>query len=188
MNTYLSIDLDFWLADPGDSLPIKTLFQLLGALKNIECPKVIVKDHDELVPFIDESTPSKIVHIDYHQDIAWPTPHDRGPLELNCGTFFWFIQNKENIEFTWYYPDTKCVQAPWYAGLCMDMYYKPFSKRNFIFKNQTKRVGLPPLKTLKDVNSIGIAISKEYCAQLTENYVDSLVKSIIKRYNFSFID
>jgi hypothetical protein len=157
--TYLSIDLDYWFRK--DNFDDFSIFKLLDQIKHIP-NKVLVDEHDELVPHINSTKTDKIIHIDCHQDICFPTNTSYYEhLDCHCGSFFYFIENRENIDFTWHYPDYHhCIQKE--LGFCMEQHYHPEAKKNWIFKSQKRTIKKISQKEIDQVTAVGIAFSFDY--------------------------
>ena len=99
--TYLSIDLDYWFYH--DREEFASLFSLLENLSSIK-DRTIVQEHQELLPHINKVKPDHILHVDYHQDICYPTsPNEKIPIA--CGSFFYHVQERKNKTFKWFYPN-----------------------------------------------------------------------------------
>jgi hypothetical protein len=178
MKTYLSIDLDYWLHNGNNYHVIpRQMFRLFKSLSSMN--KVIVKDHEQLLPFIEKLNVERIIHIDYHQDIAYPYWEDDS-VELNCGTFWYFLQNRKNINFHWIYPRNVCKTDN--GGICMNMgISNPLKKKNWIFRKQTTRKGLSGYTKFGDMNivGIGVSVSRNYCYTAPSN-LDEIVDFLIK--------
>lgn len=202
MRTYISIDLDYWLCSTNEYIysekdypehaKIKSLFKLLKLLRPIK-NKIIVEEHHELLPHIDDANPDRIIHIDFHQDIAFPYRgkdewiNKSRALTLSCGSFFYWVNKRREIDFEWWYPHLYCADYKEGAGLCMDRYHQPHKRNNFIFKNQIRRKGLPKNIDLNNIFGVGIAISREWCDR-EPVYVDSLVTVIQERYGYECVN
>lgn len=160
MKSYLSIDLDYWFCKyPTEHCNTIKLLNLLCYFRHKDKNCLIVDEHHNLLDHINESDTDNIIHIDYHQDLCWYEENSNPKVE--CGNFFWFVDGKENKKFKWFYPDTdECIKNA--MGLCMDPSYKPLSKKNFIFNNQTRKCGLPTKQELETVTDIGISFSLDY--------------------------
>ena len=144
--TYLSIDLDYWLGfSQGDDPPLQGLFRML---RNVKADSwLVVDEHHHLLPHIEQHDPQQILHVDYHTDVAFEVFEVRRgkrvkvqPIDLNCGTFFWFLKNRKNMQYTWFYPEGECPRS---SGLCMPDEYKPLARCNWIFQEQRRKLGLP---------------------------------------------
>ena len=158
MGTYLSIDMDYWFRN--DNEDFDSMYKILDFVSTID-NKTIVQEHHEILSHINEHNPDHIIHVDYHQDIAFPySRYDR--MYLNCGTFYYFVEGRQEKTFKWFYPDYyTCILD--HGGLCVDHWHKPFSKKNRIFKDQTMKCGVPTMKELSTVSAIGISLSQDYC-------------------------
>lgn len=178
--TYLSIDLDYWLAASwSDPVPLAGLFKLLRQVQNADW--LVVDEHHHILDHLHQWNPSDILHVDYHTDVAFETDWylRRGSrIELNCGTFFWFLKNRENMRYTWFYPEADCPRG---EGLCMDKSFKPLARKQWIFREQRRKMGLPTRKQLAEVKAVGFAISRDYC-YAEDEYLQRIMQVLRKRY------
>lgn len=157
MGTYLSIDMDYWFRNGNEDFD--SMYKLLNFTSTID-NKFLVQEHHELLPHINDCDPDHIVHVDYHQDIAFPYRNNER-MYLNCGTFFYFVEKRQEKTFKWFYPNySTCILD--HGGLCVDSWHKPFSKKNHIFKDQTMKCGVPTRKDLAHVSAVGISLSQDY--------------------------
>lgn len=164
--TYLSIDLDYWFSGYDyEKIPrsISYIFDTIKHLKN----KILVDDHDELLDHINCCNPERIIHLDFHQDIAYPVKGSirTENVELNCGTFLYYVENRKNIDFEWYCPTSKCYMKGHREGLCVEPSISISThKKNWIFRRQKTITGIPKLHDLESqICGIGVAISPDYC-------------------------
>jgi hypothetical protein len=110
--TYLSVDIDYWdLA--------KTPYEAMNMFRKIfslNVPLVIVKQHDGLLEFANESGALKLINVDYHSDFANYKSDKHLEYEIpNCGTWVDFIEGLQ--EFEWRYPShNKCFRQ--WEGRC----------------------------------------------------------------------
>ncbi len=162
MKSYLSIDLDYWF-NHSSPKSITGLKRILSQVKTIP-DKLLVDEHHHLLDQINHSDCDNIIHVDYHQDLVFETEGPFGKVrDIECGSFLYFVNDKENKDFTWYYPDhDECIKKG--LGFCMDLSYKPLAKSNFVYKTQKRKCGLPSDKELESVTSVGIAFSFDYLA------------------------
>lgn len=181
--TYLSIDLDYWLAASWNDPPLlSSLFRVLRQVRNADW--VVVDEHHKILDHLHRWNPKEILHVDYHTDVAFPTKEVwmgkevHRNLELNCGTFFWFLRNREHMRYTWFYPEADCARE---SGLCMDASFKPLARKQWIFEEQRRKMGLPTLKQLREVQAVGFAISRDYCHTEPE-YLKRLMNVLRRRY------
>ena len=82
MNTYLSVDLDFW-----NFLDLKDCRNFMKEVKATNLPITLVDDHADLLKRINKRKCSKIINIDYHSDICNnfdtpPIPVPSKPISL----------------------------------------------------------------------------------------------------------
>jgi hypothetical protein len=185
MRHYLSLDIDYFLSNEpvlnfDVPSPLWATLKFISKLKFVE-NILLVKDHHHILPHINEFKPTLISHVDFHQDIAYPYPYKSFirpcDIELSCGTFLYFVENRRNIDFVWYYPYNYRRND----GLCVDMSFKPFSKKNFIFKTQRSKIGLPNNKLLSTVNAVGISLSPTFIIY-DSSELDRFINILSKRY------
>ena len=180
---YLSIDLDYWFSDESPS--IRGLKRILDRVKNVR-NKIIIDEHHCILDHINESGSNHILHVDYHQDIVYPTLKKEN-ITLECGSFFYFVKDKEKKNFEWFYPSyVSCVKMG--LGLCMDPSYKPMTKPCFIFKDQKGKMGLPSDKQLENVSHVGIAFSFDYLKVYDVKVFIEVVDALIEMFGFNMIN
>jgi hypothetical protein len=125
MSQFLSVDVDYWAALPHP-IAAKEMNDFFNRVIKIGKPIYIVKDHEELVPFIDKLTWAELVNVDYHSDITsiidvgdgkligcYEDPKGRLKLdapqtELNCGTWVNYVKGASYRRFRWLYPVDHC--------------------------------------------------------------------------------
>ncbi len=132
---------------------------------------ILVDEHHHILDHLNSARCSDICHVDFHQDIAYPTK-DMPEVELDCGSFFYYVKDRTNVNYTWFYPDASCAKGAQH-GLCMPREAKPFAKSNLIFGSQRMRLGLPNLKGL-NVCGVGVAVSTLYLED--NNVISPLLK------------
>lgn len=73
------------------------------------------------------------------------------PLTLYCGTFFWYVENRKEVQYPWFYPELECAVGG-ALGLCMPEGNQALARRNWIpvqMNTQWQPVGNPtPIWTL----------------------------------------
>lgn len=113
MDTYLSIDLDFWSSEfyHTDS-SIRKFFKRLPKVST-----VLVREHHELLPHINKTRLSRLINVDYHSDLAGFRNKRRKLPELNEGTWVDHVRWRNGSEFVWHCPNFKtCYVDGW--GRC----------------------------------------------------------------------
>lgn len=175
--TYLSIDLDYWFTN-DECCRIKQLKNVLRSIKNIKNIK-IVGEHHRMLSHINSVAPDKIIHVDYHQDIGFPTERNQKDFSMFCGNFLYYVKNRQSMDFEWYYPEYSAGNGKG-LGYCTSSYDpNPNSKKNHIFKTQIRRLGLPPHSTLSSCSAVGISISRNWWYVLnTDRQYSQMMKSI----------
>lgn len=169
MKTYLSIDLDYWLSEPYVEYT-QSLTRVLKSVRHVQ-DIIIVEDHHEILDHVNRLVPDKILHIDYHQDIAFPR-YAGDTVDLQCGTFLYFVENRERIDFEWWYPRKECAERSG-TGWCCD-YKHPRSNKARIFATQRQRLGLPTSAELARVSAVGFSISRDWCNEFVDTVLSSL--------------
>jgi hypothetical protein len=113
MSNFLTIDLDYFTMTKRDKEAIPFI---------IECMKVspetwIIDTHEKVVEFdlIPQST-TKVINVDFHNDITIENANGYGEMELNEGTWGNYL-HKNVKEFMWHYPSKlRCITDQ--LGLC----------------------------------------------------------------------
>lgn len=182
MGDYLSIDLDFWLTDFSwyEKRQTKKMYDFLNSLPNVE-NRLIVDDHHHLLDHINTSSCDTIYHVDYHQDLAFPTRKGER-IQLNCGTFFYFVKKRKEKNFKWFCPHSKCWKNQCY-GICVDG-ANPMIKKNWIFKTQSVKTGVPDISNL-NITDIGVSLSPEWCCCPNEVVLSAFVHLMEKGFTYT---
>lgn len=106
MQTYLSIDLDFW-NQGRKSFPHMRKF-LRQAKDSVSSKNLLIVDsHEELLPHVNESGCDNLINVDWHSDISNrfdPTRREKAWKDLNCGTWVTFVKFRRTGMFTWIHP------------------------------------------------------------------------------------
>ena len=158
---HLSYDLDFHLFQfmqnrkgfpnvKGCEIFIKDIFKL-------NVPIIIVNEHHEILPFINEYKFNTIINVDFHSDLVIE-PYS----VLDEGSWANFYKYRNNTNFIWRYPEYESCVALGY-GRCDSMVHfdspMPYNKMGY---NQIRKYeGVP--KLTKDIHSISISLSKDWC-------------------------
>lgn len=170
MKTFLSVDLDYWNeVDNGISRMVKYLKSIHAS--NI--PVVLVKDHDEMLPFVDQSEANFLINLDYHSDLADLCIKDEKPVlenrEFNCGTWINWVKCRNKGRFLWIHPHKDCYirsHCKWDSrggGRC-DVDKNPFTTEfDTGWKEAKHRTGPPPkVSGISGLVMIGLCISPDY--------------------------
>jgi hypothetical protein len=158
---YASIDLDYFYGhDENESKKfIKFCYKLIKALEH-RTDIVLVADHHELLPYINQLKPTKIIHVDMHSDLV-KKKHCR---ELHCGNFLSYVNNKKRCELIWHYP--KVYRDSMSLGDCNADGKRDnniWHYKHWMFKKQNYTYKYPSLESIVNADKIGIAISPDYC-------------------------
>jgi hypothetical protein len=92
MNTFLSIDVDFWV----DANTLRHQLHLLMGRKNKDIPIIAVMNHQQMLRAVNESNARRLINIDEHSDLAECTVE-----ELNCGTWVSYVKWRLEGTYIW---------------------------------------------------------------------------------------
>ena len=93
---FLSVDIDYWVKDT-DSM-MTSLLSLMNSKGDI--PLIAVMNHQQLLPYVDESEARHLVNIDYHSDLNNITVK-----ELHCGSWVSYVKWRAEGKYTWIRPE-----------------------------------------------------------------------------------
>jgi hypothetical protein len=170
---YLSIDLDYWFMSNVEDVTGADLFlQKVFALKK---PIFVTTYHDGLLKDLNKKHIDKIIHVDFHSDLATEPISKK---ELNEGTFLNFYKWRKSCIYEWRYPDTEiCFTIG--NGRCDwhnfdDEKNKPIEKwdpSKMGYKEVKRKKGLKGIN-LKKVDWIGISLSPNWCQPSVQKIYD----------------
>jgi hypothetical protein len=103
MNTYLSIDLDYW-----NGLRKRSIDTFFAHVFQLQLPIWIAPFHDQLLPHINQHDCDTLINVDYHSDIADFPALGRRRLPCNEGTWANFVKWKKKGTFIWRYSHPIC--------------------------------------------------------------------------------
>jgi hypothetical protein len=66
MNTFLSVDLDYWTSFPDDKAAVRFFKQVRASGK----PVLLVRSHEEMLPVVNASGCCRLINMDEHSDVA----------------------------------------------------------------------------------------------------------------------
>ena len=98
INTYLSIDIDYWGAYPGGRK--KSLYSFMQRIDVLNVPIKVVVSHEEILRHLNKYKIKKLINIDYHSDIA----NEEKKIDLCDGTWANFYEHKKETNFIWHHP------------------------------------------------------------------------------------
>ena len=181
--TYLSVDLDYWILDIDQESSI-AFFQNIFER---EIPFKIVKEHQELLPFVDESGCTKLINVDWHSDLA-DTPF----TELNEGTWVNAVTWRTEGSYQWVHPSS--VGWSSLSGSC-------FAEVDpFAFEEVTEWSSLKKTSQLESIDwdsikEVGISFSPDWVNIFTVKNVlkdlckkDGKILQILQEYRISFLE
>jgi hypothetical protein len=95
MNTYLSVDVDFWLEPTRAREQLYRLMQHIG-----KRPIIAVMNHQQMLREVNASKAKRLTNIDAHSDLA-----ESSVSKLNCGTWISYVTWRKQGEYIWIRPD-----------------------------------------------------------------------------------
>jgi hypothetical protein len=148
---HLTVDIDFFINKYDRIYDVDTASEFLGQLKKDykPLPYTVVRDHHEVLPFLERMSPSTIINMDYHSDIV-TEPYKGG---LNEGTWANFYSKRKKASFIWRYPGLGCVDD--FTGLCD--YWKPDKMGYMEVKKSKFRMVIP-----KGLTSYSVCLSPQW--------------------------
>lgn len=155
MNTYLSIDLDYWC----DELSPKAATRFFRRLFRLWSGQIMVAlYHHHLVRHINRVKGlNAITSIDYHSDL---TDELGDTLTLNEGNWANFVNFQGQGTFTWRYPSRECLNSS--TGYC-HRHDNPFEKNCTSWARTRKKEGLAGI-SWQSIRAVGVCFSPEWLA------------------------
>lgn len=157
MNTYISVDLDYW--GMSERSYKGSVVRFLNRLDNLGLPIYVTKSHEKILPHLNNFKVDKIYQIDFHNDIIKEPVTRR---DLNEGTWANFYKYKEECVFEWRYPDVyKSFLDGW--GRCDWVYSKtdPWEPKLMGYKKVLRQQGLSNID-LHNVSGASVTISRNW--------------------------
>lgn len=172
MKTFLSVDLDYWNEVKNN---FSRMVKYLKSIRTSGIPIVLVKDHEQMLPFVDQSKATSLINLDYHSDLADIfVDNDETPVlgkteDFNCGTWVNWVKLRKVSHFLWIHPHKSCYVNSFCSwdrkgvGRC-DVNKNPFTKEfNTGWKEAKHKTGTPPkINRIPNLTMIGICISPDY--------------------------
>jgi len=154
MNTYLSIDLDYWV-NCHRRRDVDLFFKKVYALG---LPIFTAPFHDQLLEHINLSKYDQIINVDYHSDIC----DDGAELTLTEGTWANYVNHRDT--YVWRHPDEGCLSPR--VGYCHDT-TNPFEHPEAAhWQRASCQHGLRGIPW-KNITAVGVCLSKYW---LNGNY------------------
>ena len=157
MNTYVSVDLDYWgMSETGYK---KSIVRFLNRLNNLNLPIYVTESHEEILPHLNKFKVDKIYQIDFHNDIV---NDPVTPRDLNEGTWANYYKYRKDCIFEWRYPSVyRSFLDGW--GRCDWIYSKtdPYEPEKMGYKKVLRRQGLGEID-LHDVKGLSVTISRNW--------------------------
>jgi hypothetical protein len=172
--TYLSLDLDFWNYLPAD-VARRDIKKVLSIFPDV--PKIAVMNHQQLLPFINDSRARHLINVDTHSDLATEDCNI-----LGCGTWVSYVNWRTQGTYTWYH------RLELSMGDCAD---KRIFRERCTLKFETdwkslhrKRVKIFPKKLYEGTyEGIGLVLSPEY----SDKELFPVFREIVKTYNIKYV-
>ena len=159
IDTYLSVDLDYWGAYPW-SITKRSLINFMSKIDVLDVPIKVVVSHEEILQHLNKYKVKNLINIDYHSDIA----NEDGKMHLCDGTWVNYYKYKEDCSFIWYHP---IPEGKMLSGRCDDWRNKRWEDITSGYKTIESRHTLRGLD-LSGVGEICFAISPGYlCSDMS---------------------
>lgn len=185
MSTYLSFDLDFFNyphAEEGQRLNKvrECLRQLHGFAVEHRIPIISVMNHQQMLPFVDNSNCDVLLNVDTHSDLVRSSYN-----VLNCGTWISYVRWRKRGKYIWWH-GSKCS-----FGDCNGDEGFIFRDNGTIDAGQSDWRRIRHMRTFRmprlttDIRSIGVCLSPMYVDSPHE--VHGIFKEWIKRHNIPYV-
>jgi hypothetical protein len=186
MATYLSLDLDFFNAAGKQVEPVffglveKHLKQVGEFVKRTGTPCVAVMNHQQMLPFVDESGCDTLLNVDTHSDLA-----DTGVNEFSCGTWVSYVKWRATGKYVWQHGYSA------YHGDCSSFsnLYRPRPGRQrgemsgWRFATHVQNRQMPRLTSA--IKSIGVCLSPSYVDFSEET--GEIMRNWAKKYGIRYV-
>lgn len=161
MDTFLSVDLDYWTQESDD----KEAIVFFEELQKEKKPTFLVQSHEEMLPAINASGCLRLVNMDAHSDLAerrhfgppnasYNRPGAFREVDLRDGTWVSCVKWRRRGEYLWVTRD----------GISCELYHDPFSNTHGKITDWRWIGEVDDYFTIpwKDVKLVGIAWSPDY--------------------------
>lgn len=157
-DTYLSIDLDYWMHSESN-----VMYSYLTKIINMGLPIDVVKYHNEILEYInnrDEIT--RVLNMDFHSDIGDLHLDECNERQFNEGTWVNYVNLTKKKEYIWYYPDDSSLTQ--HTGYCHieDNPFESYFPLTYGWNKIKKRKGTPSRFNLLRVSRVGICVSPNW--------------------------
>jgi len=158
IDTYLSVDLDYW--GSFDRLHKTLINKFIYRVLLLNVPVHVVVSHEEILPLLNKCKINNLVNIDYHADIV----DEVGEFDLNEGTWANFYKYKKDCNFIWHHPMSVNDMR---LGRCDTFYKQYWHDMPTGYKNISSKYTLRGFNW-NNIGEVCFAISPEYlCADMT---------------------
>lgn len=96
MKRYLSVDIDFWNGR-STSTAENDIMHLVSLARKKHIPVVAVMNHQQLLPYVNQSGATELVNLDTHSDLCALEDTD----EFNCGTWVSYVRWRQTGVYRW---------------------------------------------------------------------------------------
>ncbi len=178
MDTYLSIDLDYWM-NTDDEEAIIFFKELIENIKENDLPLRIVSEHQDLLPFINDSHASVLRNMDFHADLQ---RFDRQSI-ANDYDFIGHVDWAYEGKYIWHHPCdlshkfevSTCAYIP--ENIPITKHISAFNKDTAGIDFGWKEVSAVKggVSNLENVVAVGVALSPSYSKRSTVDCVMELI-------------
>lgn len=159
MNSYLSIDMDYWFHqwDEDTQYKVRNTYGIfMRKVLSLNKPIFFCEYHDEILEDLNKHRVDRLYNVDYHSDIVIAPEED----ELEEGSWVSFYKYKDDCVFEWRLPDRfACIKQGF--GLCHSRLYDTFPRTKFGYKKSSAITGLKNINW-KSIVAVGICESPNW--------------------------
>ena len=162
-DTYLTIDLDYWMKH--DTTTVQEMIDFLRIIKQCQREVHVVKYHHEIIPHISNfQNVTRLINLDYHSDIADVCIECRCERDFNEGTWVNFVHGIARKEYIWRFPFNNQVELSY--GYCHEMVspftMTPSDRKSIGWGKVSMKQGLPTSRELLRCAAFGICVSPNW--------------------------
>lgn len=163
MNTFLSIDLDYWNSDyfPKNGILSSRLF--LRKVAQLDVPMHWCFDHRAMAGLVSASPARRLINVDFHSDLDSESRGQRYHSSLDCGNWVNHVtwRHEPQAIYVWKHPNEDPYDG-WCHGYTRDDEFNPFQQWGYrAFGTAKHSHGLRNIPWSK-ISGVAIAISPDY--------------------------
>jgi len=169
MQTFLSIDLDFWLGLKADRVD-RDLNRIVRHCRHRNIPVAAVMNHQQMMPAVSASPARRLLNVDAHDDLIIE------PESLGCGSWVSFVEWAPQGTYEW------IRRGSLFIGSC-DGRIRWRSRNHGTNWNRIRARKLRefPFEELQnDIVEVGLCMSPGYCDFRHRH--DEVFREVIRRY------